>query len=608
MGECIGLDFGTTYSVVSHLTNGQDNSALIPEAIDFGKGERTINAMETLVVKKPDGVRIGCEAVRSMRATDAKTFTGFKMLLDGTDPQKKTQRQLQEQLQEWKRRGYSRMDTPEQITTEFLSGLFDKARKSNPELAEIDNVVVGVPYVWTTNGEDSRKFKVVNIVKQVTGAKTVDFRSEPTLACAYAVQEINRARNGHFEGHILVIDYGGGTLDVTLCQVKELAGKSSIEVCNSWGAGENTDGKIGDAGLAFMEKVADLLLASHDIAVIEKGSKDYQAFVKGLETAIKDQSDFLKEICQSRWMRYFTDGGAQYNKKIEEISAYYKGEEYYVTYGNLARAYDTSIRPVLGRVLAEAKTYMDEKHIRYDDYTNGTFKIAMIGGFCNFALTEKQICVDTDWLMDHMRGADTRYTELGRMIQPTGRELAIAHGAALNANDVIVIKRQFPYTLCFYGETLQKDSNGRPMTKNGNYVLIVNEDEPFVMFRENEEYVPGKPVFLVNPDTREKLPVRGNGIPYIRRQRNNMVSEIRRPIQAMKLPDNVPDNLYIAMAMERNENLTLYVYNQAIFDALSPSEQEEPINKALINGPTSFPNIDTLLGNFYKIQREDENV
>lgn len=586
MGECIGLDFGTTYSVVSHLKKGADGQ-LIPQPVDFGEGVTSVTAMESLVVVDKQGdTYIGYEAVPLVRRAKA-VYKGFKMLLSCRE----------EDCRELIRRGFADK-TPETVTNTFLSELFRKVRKVNPECREIDKVVVGVPYVWTQNGADSRKFEVADSVKKATDAKLVEFQSEPTLACAYFVQEINKQRKKLFDGYVLVIDYGGGTLDVTLCKAEEQKGKSQIRVCGSWGAGENTDGRIGNAGLAFMEEVADLLLAEKGIVVKKKEEQEYQSFVKNIEVAIKERTPYLRN-CLRKERRYFTPGGERYNEEIDGISAYYKGEEYYVKYRTLVEAYDNSIRPVLTRVLAEAKEDMDRLHIPYDDYERGTFKIAMIGGFCNFVLTDKQISSDTNWLRRRHLTMDTRYTELDEILIPKNRELAIANGAALTANDIVEIRKQFPYTLCFYSETFRTDWRGKQEA-------VPNENEEFIMFRENEEYIPGKPVFLVEEDTDSsgrkvfrKLRVRGAGIPYIRRKKNKKASDIKRPAAEMSLPSQTDEDFYIAMAMERNENLTLYVYGQAAFDKLSPAEQENPDNKAQLK-KTDFPNIDTLLGSFYR--------
>lgn len=592
MSENIGLDFGTTYSVVARLK--EVNDLLIPEVIDFGNEERTITSMESLVVVcDEDDPRIGYEAVPAMDEDDAIIYHGFKMMLNCSDKKM------------LKDRGYAKV-SPEEVTALFMSELFKKVKTVAPECREIDNVVVGVPLVWTQNGEDTRKYEVADIVKRTTGASVVEFKAEPTLACAYFVEEINKKRDKKYEGYILVIDYGGGTLDITLCKATNKGGQSVIEVCDNWGRGENTDGTVGSAGLSFMEKVADILLEEDGIHIENKDDPNYQLFKKNIETAIKSQTDSLKEKFQRD--RYRKKDGEKYNSSIG-ATAYYKGKKYSIKYSTLVEAYGAKngIRDILSETLEEAKRDMDKANIPYDDYLNGTFKIATIGGFCNFSLTEMQIRKDTDWLKSHHDKHDTRYTELDEIVRPKNRELAIAYGAALNANNVVGIKKQFPYTLCFYSETFMKDDNGNRVKKNGKDVLVANEEEEFIMFREKDEYEPGKPVFFGIEETDEngsisfrRISVRGDSVPYIRRKKKKNQSDIKQPTNEMKLPKNENEDLYLAMAMERNENLTLYAYDRKKFDMLSKEEQEDPNNSALVGTPSKLPNIDKLLGSFYE--------
>ena len=602
MGECIGLDFGTTYSVVSHLNHLNGGT---PEPIDFGDEETTRVSLETVVVvcaeDEDEEVRVGYDAINAMDEPSAQVYSGFKMLLNCND----------ESL--LKERGYV-TKTPREVTQLFMSELFQKAREAYPECRDIETVVVGVPYVWTEQGEDSRKHEVVDIVKQVTGASLVIFQSEPTLACAYFVDEINKKRPAPFEGYILVIDYGGGTLDVTLCKAQSTNGKSSIEVCESWGAGENKEGIIGSAGLFYMERVCDIILEENGIVIEDKSNTKYQIFKKDVETKIKSQTSILKKNFINKPTMYRSPDGSKYDNSIG-VSVKYDGVDYPIKYSTLVRAYDESgsIKDILENVLGQAKEYMDNQGIPYNDYINGTFKIVTIGGFCRFALTEMQIRKDIDWLRSHDEsGLDSRYNEMDATIRPVNRELAISFGAVLNANNIVEIKKQFPYTLCFFAETYAKDKNGKRIKQDGKDVIIPDETEEFVMFREKEEYVPGKPVFLEIRDVdangnviTRPIPV-GNSIniPYIQRKRKGKSSSaIKPPLQEMKLPRGIEDDLYIAMAMERNEKLTLYVYNSSIYETLTDDQKEDPLNEALIGKPLELENIDKLLGSFYTSDR-----
>ena len=87
----------------------------------------------------------------------------------------------------------------------------------------------------------------------------MDTITEPEAACAYYVSSY-ADRIGDFEGHILIIDFGGGTLDISLCEVKRGDGKPNIVVKLPDGEGRNGPNRIGTAGFAFMEAVTRLAL------------------------------------------------------------------------------------------------------------------------------------------------------------------------------------------------------------------------------------------------------------------------------------------------------------------------------------------------------------
>ena len=83
-------------------------------------------------------------------------------------------------------------------------------------------MVVGVPAVWfdSNKANDSRVF-IEDIVKENSRAKMVEVISEPELACAYFTDNYYKNRKEHYNGKILLVDYGGGTFGfVTLrCEI-----------------------------------------------------------------------------------------------------------------------------------------------------------------------------------------------------------------------------------------------------------------------------------------------------------------------------------------------------------------------------------------------------
>jgi hypothetical protein len=112
-----------------------------------------------------------------------------------------------------------------------------------------------------------------------------------------------------------------------------------------------------------------------------------------------------------------------------------------VTYGLLAEVFNELIEPVLEQKLQEMKEYMDGAVINYTVDNNDNFKIAPVGGFCNFYLTQKKI----NDFFNRGGAEDMRFHDI---IRDRGEcEKAISFGTALIANERIDFKQLAPYSL-----------------------------------------------------------------------------------------------------------------------------------------------------------------
>ena len=58
---------------------------------------------------------------------------------------------------------------------------------------------------------------------------------------------IRKKKKKNFDGRVLLIDYGGGTLDITLTRVVSKGDSMEVKVEKRDGAGENIDKEIGNA-------------------------------------------------------------------------------------------------------------------------------------------------------------------------------------------------------------------------------------------------------------------------------------------------------------------------------------------------------------------------
>ena len=193
MGNNVGLDFGTTYSVVSRLKNIRmlDNTITDYdfEACDVGEGFSCFQ--DSIVVRKVrDGeeLKTGRNARTSARGSSTFVYDGFKMLLsepitvDG---------ELNPLLQ---KKNYDESFTPKYVTQIFLEDLFDTYFERNENTSDIiDKLVVGIPEIWN---EENKAYACKDILGEILEndkrIKSYEFVSEPALACAFFVEKYKK--------------------------------------------------------------------------------------------------------------------------------------------------------------------------------------------------------------------------------------------------------------------------------------------------------------------------------------------------------------------------------------------------------------------------------
>ncbi|MCL2169992.1 MAG: Hsp70 family protein, partial [Defluviitaleaceae bacterium] len=191
----LGIDLGTTNSVVSFW----DNSAKRPEPIDTSNGFGKI-PLPSVVQYRPEDEGewvVGEEAWRSIKIYPETTIRSIKRKM-GTDERIEL--------------GGEHL-LPEEISAKILQELVEYCHSLNPK-AEIAGLVVSVPYDF----DDSAKKATMRAVEIAgLGDKLICLMEEPKAAAlAY-----NFRRELALDEKILVFDFGGGTLDITLFHVVE---------------------------------------------------------------------------------------------------------------------------------------------------------------------------------------------------------------------------------------------------------------------------------------------------------------------------------------------------------------------------------------------------
>jgi len=237
MGKTVGIDLGTTNSVVAVLEGGEptvipnaEGSRLTPSVVGFTKnGERLVgSAAKRQAIVNPD---------RTVMSIKRRMGTTEKVSIDG--------------------RSY----TPEEISAMILQKLKADAEAYLGE--KVDSAVITVPAYFN----DAQRTATKN-AGEIAGLKVLRIINEPTAAAlAYG---LDRKKNET----VLVFDLGGGTFDVSILEV----GDGVFEVKSTAGdthlGGDDWDQRI-------VEYIAGEFKKEHGIDL----TKDRQAMQRLREAA-----------------------------------------------------------------------------------------------------------------------------------------------------------------------------------------------------------------------------------------------------------------------------------------------------------------------------------
>lgn len=440
MRNAIGVDLGSTFSSFAIF----DESEGTVKTVGARSGENA-GSIPSIVTKSDDEYSFGFDAIEeAVYNPDAVKFEAFKMLL----PERRLD--ILQQYQYCPEGNHA--DSPADITGRFLDYHIKNIIKNEFPEKRLDQLTICVPQSWKAGKEkgDARSI-VLGLCKtldcfQGDAEGKVTVVSEPVAASAYFMYEL--FRDSSFNGYNLVVDYGGGTLDVTLNMVEmkeEASGKKEIRIVTikDYGAGENhDDGKIGSAGITYIKKLASLAIEE-----LPFNQKQFDRFVSLITKRLKeadvmeDIEDTLREIDDDNKL-----SALEKNNK-EVFRARYGKTDISITYHLLASAYRQEIEPVLEDILNKIKNFMRLNHIPFES-SNGDFKIAIAGGFGTFGLVEYHVMK----AFQIQNKKDKRLINLSK----AQRECAIAKGAALLANKKVEL-----INTARYGIGIQSQAAGR---------------------------------------------------------------------------------------------------------------------------------------------------
>ena len=208
MGKAVGIDLGTTNSVVAVLEGGE------PTVIANAEGNRTT---PSIVAFKPEEVLVGELAKRQAITNPDNTIRSIKREI-GTS---------------WKQEFEGNEYTPQEISARILQKLKRDAESYLGE--DVTEAVITVPAYF--NDAERQATKEAG---KIAGLNVLRIINEPTAASlAYGLENSEDQK-------ILVYDLGGGTFDVSVLEISEGVFEVKSTAGDSKLGGDDWDQKVMD--------------------------------------------------------------------------------------------------------------------------------------------------------------------------------------------------------------------------------------------------------------------------------------------------------------------------------------------------------------------------
>src|SRR6188768_1140836 len=285
MARAVGIDLGTTNSVVAVLEGGE------PTVIANAEGFRTTPSI--VAFTKDGDVLVGESAKRQAVTNVDRTIASVKRHM-GTD---------------WKQDIDGKMYTPQEISARILAKL---KRDAEQYLGEpVTDAVVTVPAYFNDAERQATKD-----AGEIAGLNVLRIINEPTAAAlAYGLDK------GNADELILVFDLGGGTFDVSLLEVGKDDDFSTIQVRSTAG-----DNRLG--GDDWDQRVVDYLITKFKETTGVDVSKDKiakQRLKEAAEQAKKELSSSASTSIQLPYLSLTENGPANLDEtltraKFEELT------------------------------------------------------------------------------------------------------------------------------------------------------------------------------------------------------------------------------------------------------------------------------------------------
>ncbi|GAA1321317.1 molecular chaperone DnaK [Brachybacterium rhamnosum] len=276
MSRVVGIDLGTTNSVVSVLEGGQ------PTVIANAEGARTTPSV--VAFSKQGEVLVGEVAKRQAVTNVDRTIASVKRHM-GTD---------------WTVEIDGKKYTPQEISARILGKLKKDAESYLGE--PVTDAVITVPAYFSDSERQATKD-----AGTIAGLNVLRIINEPTAAAlAYGLEK------GQDDEQILVFDLGGGTFDVSLLEVSKDEDGSAIQVQATAG-----DNRLG--GDDWDQKIVDWLISqvkSKDGVDLSKDRIALQRLKEAAEQAKKELSSSTSTSISLQYLSMSENGPLHLDEKL----------------------------------------------------------------------------------------------------------------------------------------------------------------------------------------------------------------------------------------------------------------------------------------------------
>lgn len=422
----IGLDFGTTNSIVSYL-----NDSGILEAFQYG-GPDGQKYIPSFIAYEDGYTEIGVGArTTATSSPNIESYGNFKMRLP---------------LAESEFANYFESNrNPMGVTTDYLRELLVANEYSfREQQGKIAGLVVSVPEIWQRDIYNIGRERLQKLIQDLD-IPLIQLVSEPVAAASYYAWEMQRRTQQQetepFQGNLLVCDMGGGTFDVCLCNVR---GDNKVEVLYFEGQG---DKGLDSAGVAFDRRVVQQAYIKKHGFPLEENDPKFVRLLREFET--------VKISKHSKITNTLTNCLKTPNEFSEKVIYTFGDDGYIVTFSEIIEAF-ALICQGIQEVMQKIKIFIDTEKINID-------KLFLVGGFSQFILVQKAIA--------EALGIEESDPRFDRKFNMEKSAYAISYGACLIANGLIDPTEKYVHTLGIILDTINAEAEREerliPIIKGG---------------------------------------------------------------------------------------------------------------------------------------------